>query len=108
MRRIKFLFITFLVFVICFCCSGCISCRRCSMSCNPDLQKEYLIEEISKFEVEVEGYKLITNHEWKQVSNKENITYGPVKMSWTEEYWEVSVQGKNVKIKGKTHERRNF
>ena len=80
MKKIKFLFITFLGFVICFCCSGCISCRRCCISCDHASQKEFLVKEISKFEVEVEGYKLITRREVEELnSNTElgcNITYG--------------------------------
>ena len=69
MRRIKFLFITFLIFVVCFGCSGC------SMSCNHNLQKEYLIEEMNKLEIEVEGYKLISYEEWEHKQTSDFVKY---------------------------------
>ena len=84
MKKIKFLFITFLVFVICFCCSGCITTWFRWQLNN---QKKHLISEMSKFEIEVEGYSMIGKSEWQNIQyeyGQENDIASPFKSYWDE------------------------
>ena len=96
MKRIKFLFITFLIFVVCFGCSGC------SMSCNPALLKhhKFLIKKISELTVEVDGYKLITWRELKELNSNTNPNYNTYGYFSNSQYGSLSykINGELVKI----------